>query len=224
VVLLSFFLNVLATEMALNLLVKRVHLSLSLTMSLIHSSCFFLSDMEEVVWGKESGVGVLFGLVVILCFFDRSRGVRIGDIEWGLFWSLRGSCCFVAATVASSANRDNVDCGASGVILRGMGSKWKSFIIDWYPEDRFFIINWDHDCFVVNVNGIKGCSWSPSGPVELDVEVSTLDKGSEEVELIVVGMHADEDDSIVGTQGEDGRGGESCAGEFVVDGRHGGRE
>jgi len=39
--------------------------------------------------------------------------------------------------------------------------------------------------------------------------------------LIVVGMHADEDDSIVGTQGKDGRGGESCTGELVVDGGHG---
>jgi len=74
---------------------------------------------------------------------------------------------------------------------------------------------------VVDVNGVKGFSWSPSGPVELDVEVSTLDKGSEEVESIVVGMHADKDDSIVGAQGEDGRGGESCTGELVVDGRHG---
>jgi len=74
---------------------------------------------------------------------------------------------------------------------------------------------------MVDVDGIKGLSWSPSGPVELDVKVSTLDEGSKEVELIVVGMHADEDDSIVGTQGKDGRGGESCTGELVVDGGHG---
>jgi len=74
---------------------------------------------------------------------------------------------------------------------------------------------------MVDVNGIKGFSWSPSGPVELDVEVSTLDKGSEEVELIIVSVHADEDDSIVGAQGEDGEGGKSCTREFVVDGRHG---
>jgi len=74
---------------------------------------------------------------------------------------------------------------------------------------------------VVDVDGIKGFSWSPSGPVELDIEVSALDEGSKEVELIVVGMHADEDDSIVGAQGEDGGGGEACAGELVVDRRHG---
>ena len=112
-------------------------------------------------------------------------------------------------------------CGVLGVILRGMGSKRGSFIFDRDPEDRLFVINWDHNCFVVDVDGIKGFSWSPSGPVELNVEVSTLDKGSEEVELIVVSMHVDEDDSIIGAQGEDGRGSKSCTREFVVDGRHG---
>jgi len=177
--------------------------------------------MEEVVWGNESGVSVLFGLIVF-SFFDGGKGVRIGDVKWNVFLFLSGSGCFATAAVASSINRDDVDCGASGMILRGMGSERESLIFDWNPEDRFFIINWDHNCFVVDVNGIKGCSWSPSGPVKLDVEVSTLDEGSEEVELIVVSMHADEDDSIVSAQGEDGRGGESCTGEFMVDGRHGG--
>ena len=70
---------------------------------------------------------------------------------------------------------------------------------------------------MVDVDGIKGFPWLPSGPVELDIKVSILDEGSKEVELIVVGVHVDEDDSIVGIQGEDGRGGESCAGEFMVD-------
>jgi len=221
VVLLSFFLNILATEVFLNRLLKRVHLSLSRTMSLIHSSRFFLSDVEEVVWGEESSIGVLFGLVVTFCFFNGSRGVRIGDVKWNVFRFCWGNGCFVAATLTSSASRDDVVCWISGVILRGMGSKRESLIFDRDPKDRFFVINWDHNCFVVNIDGVKGFSWSPSGPVELDVEMSTLDERSKEVELIVVGMHADEDDSIVGAQGEDGRGGKSCAGEFVVDGRHG---
>ena len=131
-------------------------------------------------------------------------------MKWNAFRFLGGSGCFSAATVASSANGDVVERGCgSGLISRGMGSKWKSFIIDVDPEDRVFVINWDHDCFMVDVDGIECFSWSPSGPVIGDVEVSTTDECSEEVELIVVGMHADEDDSIVGTQGEDGRGGES---------------
>jgi len=122
-------------------------------------------------------------------------------VEWGILWHLRGNGCVVAATVASFINWDDMGCRVLGVILRGMGSKWKSFIFDWDPEDRLFIINWDHNCFVVDVDGVKGLSWLPSGPVELDVKVSMLDKGSKEVELIVVGMHADENDSIVKGQG-----------------------
>jgi len=196
-------------------------LSLSLTMSWIHGSHFFLSDMEMVIWVKKSGVCVLFRLVVVFCFFCGSRRVGVGDVEWNVFWDFRGSFCCVAATLASSASRDDVVYGVSGMILRGMGSKWKSFIFDGDPKDRLFVINWDHNCFVVDINGIKGFSWLPSGPVELDVKVSMLDEGSEEVELIVVSMHADEDNSIVSAQGEDGRGGESCTGELVVDRRHG---
>jgi len=164
----------------------------------------------------------LFGRIVIFCFFDWGKRVGVGDMERDFFWSLGCDCCFVAATVASSTNGHVVEGGCgSGLISRGMGSKWKSFIIDVGPEDRFFVINWDHDCFMVDVNGVEGFSWSPSGPVIGDVKMSSADEGAKEVELVVVGVHADEDDAIIGAQGEDGRGGESCAGELVVDGRHG---
>jgi len=132
-------------------------------------------------------------------------------VKWNIFCFLRGNGCFVPATLASSASGDdNVEGGCgSGLISRGMGSEWKSFEIDVGPEDRVFVINWDHDCFMVDVDGIKVFSRSPSGPVVPDVKVSLSNEGSEEVELIVVGMHADEDNSIVGAQGKDGRGGES---------------
>ena len=129
-------------------------------------------------------------------------------MKWSVFCFVG---CFIAAASASSTSRDdNVKRGCrSGLISRGMGSKWKSFEIDVGPEDRVFIINWDHNCFMVDVNGVKVFSRLPSGPVVTDVKVSLSNKGSKEVELIVVSMHADEDDSIIGTQGEDGRGGES---------------
>jgi len=186
-------------------------LSLSRTMSLIHSSRFFLSDMEEVVCREESGVGILLGLVIVFCFFNGSRGVGIGDVKWNIFRFLGGSGCLVVAASASSTSGDDDvkrGCG-SGLISRGMGSEWKSFEIDVGPEDRILVINWDHDCFMVNVDGVEVFSRSPSGPVVPDVEVSLSNEGSKEVELIVIGMHADEDDSIIGTQGEDSRGGES---------------
>ena len=121
-----------------------------------------------------------------------------------------GNGCFVAATLASSAKGGVVERGCgSGLILRWVGSKWKSFVVDVGSEDRIFVINWDHDCFMVDVDGIKGFSWSPSGPMVGDVEVSSTDEGAEEVEIIVVGVHANENNSVVCAKGEDGRSGES---------------
>ena len=206
-VLLSFFLNILVTVIFSNLLLRRIHLSLSQIMVLMHSSCFFLSDVEEVVWGDKSSVSILFGLVVIFDFFCGGKGVRVGDMEWNVFHFVG---CLVAATFASSANGHGVEGGrGSGLISRGVGSKWKSFIVDVGPEDRVFVINWDHDCFVVDVDGVESFSWSPGGPVISDIEVSATDEGAEEVEMIVVGVHANENNSVVGAKGEDGRGGES---------------
>ena len=210
-VLLSFFRNIFATLMSLNLLLRRVHLSLSRTIVLTHSSRFFLSDVEEVVWGEESGVGVCFGLTVfgVVCR-SGGKGVGIGDVKWNSFRFLGGSGCLIAATLASSAKGGVVERGwGSGLVLRGVGSKWKSFVVDVGSEDRILVINWDHDCFMVDVDGVKSFSWSPSGPMIRDVEMSTSDKCSEEVEIIVVGVHANENNSVIGTKGEDGGGGES---------------
>jgi len=153
----------------------------------------------------------LLGLIVVFGFFNRGEGVGVGDVKWNVFCFLGGNGCFIAAASASSTSGDDDvkrGCG-SGSISRGVGSEWKSFEIDVGPEDRIFVINWDHDCFMVDVDGIKVFSRSPSGPVVADVEVSLSNEGSEEVELIVVSVHADEDDSIIGAQGEDGRGGKS---------------
>jgi len=170
----------------------------------MHSSRFFLSDMEKVVWGDESGFGVGFGLIVF-DFFNGSEGVWVGDVEWNVFRFL-GS----ATTVASSANGDNVEwsCG-SGLVSRGMGCEWESLVVDVGSEDRVIVVDWDHDGFVVNVNGVKGFSWSPSSPVVRDVEVSASDEGAEEVEIIVVGVHANENNPVVSAKGEDGGSGES---------------
>jgi len=170
----------------------------------MHSSRFFLSDVEEVVWGDKSSVGVGFGLIVFN-FFCGSEGVWVGDVEWNVFRFL-GS----AATVASSANGDDVEWSCrSGLVSRGMGCEWKSFVVNVGSEDRVIIVGWDHDGFVVDVNSVKGFSWSPGSPVVRDVEVSMSDEGAEEVEIIVVGVHANENNSVVSVKGEDGRGGKS---------------
>jgi len=171
---------------------------------LIHSLRFSLSDVEEVVWGNKSSFGVGFGLTVF-DFFSGSGGVWVGDVEWNVFRFL-GS----AATAASSANGDNVKWSrGSGLVSRGLGCEWESLVVDVGSEDGVIVVDWDHDGFMVDVNGVKGFSWSPSSPVVRDVEVSTSDEGTEEVEIIVVGVHANENNSVVGAEGEDGRGGKS---------------
>jgi len=148
--------------------------------------------------------------LVILGVVCRGKGVGVGDVKWNIFRFLGGNGCFVAATLASSAKGGVVERGCrSGLILRWMGSKWKSFVVDVGSEDRVLVINWDHDCFMVDVDGVKSFSWSPSGPVVGDVEVSSTDEGAEEVEIIVVGVHANENNSVVGAKGEDGGSGES---------------
>jgi len=150
----------------------------------------------------------LLRLIVVFCFFDGSNGVGVGDVKRNNF---RFVGCLVAATLASSASGDDdVEGGCrSGLVSRGMGSKWESFVVDLDSEDRVLVINWDHDCFMIDVDGVKGFSWSPGSPVIHNVEMSTLDEGAKEVEMIVVGVHANENNPVVGAKGEDGRGGES---------------
>jgi len=155
-------------------------------------------------------------LVIIFGFFDGGNEVGVGDVKWNIF---RFVGCLVAATFASSASGDDDVKGGcrSGLISRWMGDEWESFVVDMGSEDRVFIINWDHDGFVVDVNGVEGFSWSPSSPMIHDIEMSTSDEGAKEVEIIVVGVHANENNPVVGPKGEDGRGGESCVGEFMMD-------
>ena len=165
--------------------------------------------MEKVIWGDESGIGVCFGLI-FFGVFCRGEGIRIGDVEWNNFRFLGGNGCFVAAAAAKTCKGDVVEGGCwSGLVSRGVRFKWKSFVVDAGSEDRILVINWDHDGFMVDIDGVKSFSWSPSSPVVRDVKVSTSDKCSKEVEIIVVSVHANENNPIVGAKGEDGGSGES---------------
>jgi len=131
-------------------------------------------------------------------------------VKWNVFRFLGSDSCCIAATFASSTKGDVVEGGCgSGLVLRGMGCEWESLVVDVSSEDRVIVVDWDHDGFVVNVNGVEGFSWSPSSPVVHDVEVSTSDKCSEEVEMIVVGVHVNENNPVIGAKGKDGRGGKS---------------
>ena len=144
-------------------------------------------------------------------------------MKWNNFCFLGGSDCFIAATIASIISWDDVKGGCgSGLISQGIGGKRESLVFNWDSDDRVFVVNWDHDGFVVNVNGVLGFPWSPGGPVVLNIKVSTLDEGSEEVEIIVVSVYVNENNPVIGAKGEDGRGSEACAGEFMIDCRHDG--
>ena len=131
-------------------------------------------------------------------------------MKWNIFCFLGGNGCFVAATLASSVKGGVVEWSWwSGLVSRWVGNKWKSFVVDVGSKDGVIVVNWDHDCFMVDVDGVKGFSWSPSGPMIGDVEVSSTNEGTEEVEIIVVGVHANENNSVIGAKGKDGRGGET---------------
>jgi len=59
-------------------------------------------------------------------------------------------------------------------------------------------------------------SWHEVHPVEVKVMLSSVNEGAKEVEVISSGMHVDEDDTMLGAQGEDGRGREAIATEVGV--------
>ena len=64
----------------------------------------------------------------------------------------------------------------------------------------------DDDSFVSDISCI--CSGHEAGPVEVDVVSLLIDKGSEEVEVVIGGISSDEHDSMSCAQCEYGGGGE----------------
>jgi len=76
------------------------------------------------------------------------------------------------------------------------------------------IVDGDDDSFVSNV----GCIFSghEASPVEVDVVLSLVNEGSEEVEVIVGGVGSDKDNAIVCSKSEYSGGGEPMATEVGV--------
>ena len=74
-------------------------------------------------------------------------------------------------------------------------------------EYGMFAIDWDQDRFVGDICGIF--SWYEARPMEVDVVLPLINKGAKEVEVISSCVHADEDDTMFGAQGEDGGGREA---------------
>jgi len=78
-------------------------------------------------------------------------------------------------------------------------------------EYGVLVFHWYGDGFMGDVCGIF--SRHEVCPMEIEVMLSSVDKGSEEVEVISSGVHTDEDDTVFGAQGEDGRGRKAIATE-----------
>ena len=59
-------------------------------------------------------------------------------------------------------------------------------------------------------------SWHEVCPMEIEVVLLSIDEGTKEVEIVSSGVHADEDDTMLGAQGKDSGGGEAVATEVGV--------
>ena len=59
-------------------------------------------------------------------------------------------------------------------------------------------------------------SWHKVCPVEIEVVLSSVNECAKEVEIISSSVHADEDNTMLGAQGEDSGGGEAVATEVGV--------
>ena len=92
-------------------------------------------------------------------------------------------------------------------VMEGLGS-------DGHVEESNVVVNGDDDGFVGNI----GCVLPrhEAGPVEVDVMLSFVNKGSEEVEVIISGMGSDKDNAIVCSKSEYSGGGEPMATEVGV--------
>ena len=72
------------------------------------------------------------------------------------------------------------------------------------------------DSWVMSVASSPGISWHEVCPIEVDVMLPSVNKGTEEVEVVSSCVHADEDDTVLSAQGEDGRGREAITVEVGV--------
>jgi len=71
-------------------------------------------------------------------------------------------------------------------------------------EYGMLVFHWYGDRFMGDICGIF--SRHEVCPMEIEVVLSSVDKGSKEVEVISSSVHMDEDDTMFGAQSEDGGG------------------
>jgi len=106
-------------------------------------------------------------------------------------------------------------CTASFCVGHGCVCRWydcvERSLMNSSSEYGVLVFHWYRDRFVGDVCGIfsrhKVC------PVEIEVMLPSVNKGSKEVEVISSSVHADEDDTMFGAQSEDGGGRKAIATE-----------
>ena len=138
----------------------------------MHRSRSFLSDAEEVVWTKSSGVGVVFFL---FCWGDRiwvgNLECGVGDDEWrrgvidweGVFFEVGEFFCWRTAILAgTAAEGDDMMSGSMSLVHRGV---LEFLVLEGESEDGFFAVDGYEDSFVVDVSSFSIRSGSPRSPV-----------------------------------------------------------
>jgi len=104
-------------------------------------------------------------------------------------------------------------CAASFCVRHGCICGWyncvERLLMNSSSEYGVLVFHWYDNSFVGDICGIF--SWHEVRPMEIEVMLPSVDKGTKEVEVISSGVHADKDDTVFGAQGEDGGGRKAIA-------------
>jgi len=188
-----FFRNQLATVMFLNCLFRFSQLLYIFSNRLVPSVLLFgFLDIGEVEACRAvvSTIGDVGGGVGVLDFF-------FGGLLDFIFWE---DCSHAIIARASF-------CQLWHWVMEGSGS-------DGHVEELNVVVNGDDDGFVGDISCIF--SGHEASPVEVDVILSLIDEGSEEVEVVISGVGLDKDNTIVCSKSEYSGGGEPMATEVGV--------
>ena len=199
---LSFFLNQLKTASSLNCPLCIIHLWWSTLKSVVHSlrlSLVLLGFWSGLLnsWFEEA----LSAVVSTVC---GGRGEVLLLFVDNFVLQEDSTCAIICA--ASLWVRYGWVCGGYDCVERSLRNS--------SCEYGVFVFDWDCDGFVGDLCGIF--SWHEVCPMEIDIVLLSVDKGTKEVEVVSSGMYAYEDDTMLGAQGEDSGGGEAITAEIGV--------
>ena len=104
-------------------------------------------------------------------------------------------------------------CTASFCVRHGHVCRWYNCVerslMNLSSEYGVLVFHWYGDRFMGDVCGVF--SRHEVCPMEIEVVLSSVDKGSKEVEVVSSSVHIDENNTVFGAQGEDGGGRKAIA-------------